>query len=232
MSASAPAVTAKLTFPSRFSRLLGTSIGLKLVMAVTGVALSGFVMMHMLGNLLAYQSPAALDAYGAALRKFPAALWGARLGLLLAAVLHIVAFLKLDNRSSAARPEGYKVSAYRESTLASRTMRWTGPLLLAFIVFHLADLTLGYVNPGFVEGEVYRNLRASLLRPAVGAFYLVAMAALAFHLYHGIWSMFQTIGCHQPRYASFGRKVAAVFTFVVAGGFAAVPIGIILGLLR
>ncbi len=212
--------------------MIGTTIGLKLVMAATGVALSGFVLMHMIGNLLAFQGPAALNAYGEALRKFPAALWGARLGLLAAAVLHVVAFLKLDDRSSAARPDGYKVTRYRESTLASRTMRWSGPLLLAFILFHLADLTIGYVNPGFVDGEVYRNLRASLLRPAVAGFYLLAMSALAFHLYHGIWSMFQTIGCHQPRYSSLGRKVATVFTVIVAGGFSAVPIGILLGLLK
>jgi len=231
-SSAAPAVLAKPDSPGRLGRIFASTIGQKLVMAATGIALSGFVLAHMAGNLLAFQGPAALDAYGAGLRKFPALLWGARGGLLLAAVLHIWAFLKLDARSNAARPQGYKKVAHRESTLASRTMRWSGPLLLAFIIFHLFDLTIGTANPGFVHGEVYRNLRASLLRPGIAAFYLVATGSLAFHLHHGIWSMFQTLGISQPRYESLGRAVATVFTIVVAGGFAVIPLAVMLGILK
>lgn len=230
MSASATGAGAAKPAPATWlGRLFTSTIGLKLIMAATGVALSGFVLAHMLGNLLAFQGAAALDAYGAKLRVFPAVLWGMRGGLLVATALHIWAFLVLNSRNNAARPQGYKVSAHRESTWASRTMRWSGPILLVFIIFHLLDLTIGTVNPGFEHGMVYRNLKASLARTGVAVFYLVATAALAFHLYHGIWSMFQTVGISQPRYESLARKLAAVFTVVVAGGFAIVPLAIMLG---
>lgn len=201
-------------------------------MAVTGAALSLFVLAHMTGNLLAFRGPAALDAYGAALRTVPALLWGMRLGLLGAVALHIWAYLALTGRSWAARPQDYKMAAYRESTYASRTMRFTGPLLLAFIVYHLLDLTVGTLNPGFEHGMVYRNLKASLERPMVAGFYLLAMGALAFHLHHGIWSMFQSIGISQPRYESVARKFATAFTIVVTVGFALVPVAVLLRWLK
>lgn len=231
-SIATPATVAKPAPATIISRIFGTTIGQKLVMAVTGVALSAFVLAHMTGNLLAFQGAAALDAYGAALRRIPAMLWGARIGLLLAVGLHIWAYLALTGRSMGARPKDYRAKSYRESSYASRTMRWTGPLLLAFIVYHLLDLTIGTVNPGFEHGLVYRNLTASLSRPLVAGFYLVAMGALAFHLFHGVWSMFQTLGFNQPRYESLGRKLATLFTLVVCGGFAIVPLSVVMGWLK
>lgn len=233
MNSTAVSAVAEKSGPATFvARIFGTTIGQKLVMAATGVGLCVFVLAHMTGNLLAFQGPEALDAYGAALRKFPAALWAMRIGLLIAVILHIWAYLALTSRSLAARPQGYRANSYRESTFASRSMRWTGPLLLAFIVFHLLDLTIGTVNPGFEHGTVYRNLKSSLERPLVAGFYLVAMGALAFHLHHGVWSMFQTLGCSQPRYDSFGRKFSVVFTVIVTGGFALVPLAVMFGLLK
>lgn len=234
MSAAAPqTVAAENTAPaSRLRRLFASSIGQKFVMAATGVLLSGFVLGHMTGNLLAFQGAEAIDAYGAALRKFPAALWGVRIGLLVAVVLHIWAYLALTRTSMAARPTAYRQVAHRESSWASRSMRWTGPLLLAFIVFHLLDLTIGTANPSFQEGAVYHNLLASLNRPLVAIFYLVAMGALAFHLFHGVWSVFQSAGISQPRYESMGRTLATIFTIIVVGGFSLVPIAIILGYLK
>jgi len=214
------------------ARLMSSSVGLKLVMAVTGIILSGFVLAHMLGNLTAFAGATALDAYGAALRKVPAALWGFRLTLLGSVVLHIWAYWVLSRRSWAARPQGYRVTTYVESSLASRTMRWTGPLLAAFIVYHLLDLTLGKVNPGFVEGAVYRNLIASLSRTIVAVFYLAAVGALGLHLFHGVWSLFQSLGISQPRYESFARRLATVFTIVVVAGFALIPVAILAGFLK
>lgn len=214
------------------ARLFTSSIGQKAIMALTGVALTGFVLAHMLGNLTAFQSPEAIDAYGAALRKVPALLWAMRGGLLLAVVLHIWAYLALTRTSWAARPQGYNKTEYREASYASRTMRWTGPLLFVFIVFHLGDLTLGTFNPGFEEGAVYRNLVASLRRGAVAALYLVAMGALALHLWHGVWSMFQTLGFSQPRHQSIARALATVFTLIVVLGFAVVPLAVMAGFLR
>lgn len=225
-AALAPASTSVL------GRLFSSSIGQKAIMALTGVALTGFVLAHMLGNLTAFQSPEAIDAYGAALRRVPAILWAMRGGLLVAVVLHIWSYLALTRTSMAARPLGYKKTNYREASYASRTMRWTGPLLLAFLVFHLGDLTLGSFNPGFEEGAVYRNVVASLRRGAVAAFYLIAMGALALHLWHGVWSLFQTLGFSQPRHQSAARMLATLFTVVVVLGFALVPLAVMAGYLR
>jgi succinate dehydrogenase / fumarate reductase cytochrome b subunit len=201
-------------------------------MAVTGIALSLFVLVHMAGNLQVFLGAEAMDAYGAALKKLPPVLWGARLSLLAMAALHVVAFVALTRRSRAARPAGYRVTAHRESTFASRSMRLTGPLLLAFIVYHLLHFTTGTVHPNFHEGKVYANLVTGLRVVPVALFYLLAMACLALHLFHGIWSVFQTLGTSQPRAASFGGKLAALFTIVVVGGFAVIPVAVLTGLLK
>jgi succinate dehydrogenase / fumarate reductase cytochrome b subunit len=111
-------------------------------------------------------------------------------------------------------------------------MRFTGPLLAGFVVYHILHMTTGTVHPSFVEGKVYQNLVSGLQIAWVSAFYLLAMGALAFHLHHGIWSLFQSLGFSQPRYGSAARKFSAVFTVIVVGGFAAVPIAVLLGLLR
>lgn len=236
-SASESAAMQKAAPASLLARIFSSSIGQKAVMAVTGIALSAFVLLHMLGNLAAFQGANAqgvhaLDAYGALLRQVPAALWAMRIGLLVAVALHIWAYLALTRTSMAARPAGYSRINYREATYASRTMRWSGPLLAAFIVFHIGDLTVGTFNPGFEEGAVYRNLLASLQRGGVAAFYLIALGALALHLWHGIWSLFQTLGLSQPRHQSLGRRVATAFTLIVVLGFALVPLAIIFGRLR
>jgi succinate dehydrogenase / fumarate reductase cytochrome b subunit len=201
-------------------------------MAATGVVLSGFVLGHMAGNLTAFSGAAALDAYGAALRKFPAVLWGVRLGLLASVALHIWAYWMLTQKSWSARPQGYRVNTYLESTWASRTMRWTGPLLAVFIVYHLLHLTTGTVHPDFREGRVYDNLVSGLQVLPVAIFYIAAMGALGFHLWHGVWSLFQSIGVSQPRYDSFARRLATVFTIVVVGGFVIIPLAVLAGVLR
>lgn len=236
-SASESAVVSKAGGSGLLARILSSSIGQKAVMAVTGIVLSGFVLMHMLGNLAAFkgvntQGIHALDAYGAMLRQVPAALWAFRAGLLLAVALHVWAYLMLTRTSWAARPAGYNKTNYREASYASRTMRWTGPLLAAFIVYHLGDLTLGTFNPGFEEGAVYHNLLASLQRTGIAVFYLIALGALALHLWHGIWSLFQTLGWNQPRHGSLARRVATVFTLLVVLGFAMVPLAVLFGVLR
>lgn len=226
------AVVSRPASTSRLAQLMTSSIGLKLVMALTGVVLSGFVLGHMAGNLTAFKGAAAMHAYAAALRKFPALLWGVRLGLLAAVGLHIWAYLVLTGRSWAARPQNYKVTTYQESSYASRTMRWTGPLLAAFIVYHILHMTTGQVHPNFEEGYVYHNLITGLQELPVAIFYLIAMGALAFHLFHGVWSLFQSVGISQPRYHSFARRLATIFTIVVVGGFALIPIAILAGLLK
>ena len=217
---------------SRLARVLGSTIGQKLVMAASGAVLSGFVLGHMAGNLNAFRGAEAIDGYSHMLHAIPEALWAVRLVLLAAVGLHIWAFLALTRRSRGARPQGYRRSAYRESTYASRSMRYSGPFLAAFIVYHLLHMTTGTVHPHFEDGAVHQNLVIGLSVVPVALFYLAALAALAFHLFHGVWSLFQTLGVGAPRYESLGRRFATGFTIVVIGGFAAVPLSVLLGIIR
>lgn len=217
---------------ARLARFVRSSIGLKLVMALTGVILSGFVLGHMVGNLKAFEGPEALNAYAKLLRVEPPLLWTVRLVLLASVGLHIWAYLLLTADSRKARRQGYRVTAYRESSFASRSMRLTGPLLLAFIVYHILHLTTGTVHPDPKEGDVYHNLISGLRVVPVALIYLAAMAMLALHLWHGVWSLFQTLGASQPRYHSLGRRVATVFTLVVTLGFAAVPLSVLAGIVK
>ena len=216
----------------RLTRIFGSSIGLKIVMAATGVILSAYVLAHMAGNLQAFQGAAAIDAYASLLHKNPALLWGARAVLLVAVALHIMAYIVLTRRNLGARSEGYRAVRHRESSFASRSMALTGPILLAFIVYHILHLTTGTVHPSYREGAVYHNVVSGLKVVPVALFYLIALVALGFHLWHGVWSMFQTLGVGQARYGSIGRNVSTLFTVVVVLGFAAVPICILAGVLR
>lgn len=232
--ASSPATGRRRVYRNRLQRMLNSSIGLKITMALTGVILSGFVLVHMLGNLQVYQGPEALDAYGKLLRKEPALLWTFRLVLLSAVGLHIWAFLALTRKNLQARPQAYQARKYKESSLASRSMIITGPLILAFIIYHILHLTTGTVHPDFQEGAVYHNLIAGLkgLGGIVGWIYIVAMIMLAFHLWHGVWSMFQTLGAPEDRYRSLGRRFATIFTILVTLGFASVPLAVLTGFLK
>ena len=149
--ASSPAAGRRRVYRNRLQRMLNSSIGLKITMALTGVILSGFVLVHMLGNLQAYQGAEALDAYGKLLRKEPALLWTFRLVLLSAVGLHIWAFIALTRKNLQARPQAYQARKYKESSFASRSMIITGPLILLFIIYHILHLTTGTVHPDFQE---------------------------------------------------------------------------------
>ncbi|HET7292982.1 MAG TPA: succinate dehydrogenase cytochrome b subunit [Vicinamibacteria bacterium] len=212
--------------------LIRSSIGRKVVMAVTGVVLFGFVVGHMAGNLQAFAGPTKLDDYGAALRKIPALLWAVRLGLLAAAALHVWAAASLTLTSWAARPAGYRSLRPQDSTYASRSMRWSGVILLAFIVYHLLHFTIGSVHPDFVEGGVNHNVVTGFRVMWVTVFYVVAMACLGLHLWHGVWSLTQTLGLAHPRYDALREGAATVFTLVVVLGFLTVPFGVVAGLLQ
>jgi succinate dehydrogenase / fumarate reductase, cytochrome b subunit len=232
--ASRPAAGRRRVNRNRLQRMLNSSIGLKITMALTGVILSGFVLVHMLGNLQVYQGAEALDAYGKLLRKEPALLWTFRLVLLSAVGLHIWAFIALTRKNLQARPQAYQARKYKESSFASRSMIITGPLILAFIIYHILHLTTGTVHPDFQEGAVYHNLVSGLrgLGGVVGWIYVIAMIMLAFHLWHGVWSMFQTLGAPEDRYRSLGRRFATIFTILVTLGFASVPLAVLTGFLK
>ncbi|MFM8781418.1 MAG: succinate dehydrogenase cytochrome b subunit, partial [Gemmatimonadota bacterium] len=162
-----------------------STVGKKTVMAVTGIMLVGFVVAHMLGNLQMFIGAEAMNKYAALLKSTGELLWVARAGLLVAAVLHITAAYQLTMINRAARPEGYAKQEPQASTIASRSMRLGGVILAAFIVFHLGHFTTGTFHPAFSETGVYGNVILGLRSPLVAGFYVLAMAALGLHLFHG-----------------------------------------------
>jgi succinate dehydrogenase / fumarate reductase cytochrome b subunit len=222
--------------PAHEPSLLRSSLGLKIVMAVTGLILFGFVVAHMIGNLQVYLGPEAMDEYAVFLRSVlhGTGLWIARAVLLVAAGLHIWSAWRLTMINRAARPVGYREVERRESTYASRTMRWSGVLILLFIVYHLLHFTFGapVVHPHFVHGAVYHNFVTGFRSPLVSGFYILAMLALGLHLYHGAWSFMQTLGLSHPRYNNLRHALATLLTVVVVVGNISFPVAVLTGLLR
>jgi succinate dehydrogenase / fumarate reductase cytochrome b subunit len=196
------------------------------------VILFGFVIGHLVGNLQVFQGPERLNAYAEMLRRYGALLWAARLTLLAAVGLHIWAAWSLTRMNRRARAVGYGEWKAQSSTYASRTMRWSGPLLALFIGYHLAHLTLGAVVPGFKEGDVYHNVVAGFSLWPVSAFYIVAMLALGLHMFHGVWSLLQTLGLSHPRFDPLRKGLAALFTGLVVLGNISIPVSVLTGLIR
>ncbi len=224
---------------ARVTALTHFLIGKKVVMAVSGVVLLGFVIGHMVGNLKVFQGPEHFNAYAEGLRTVGAPffgrgqlLWIVRLALIAAVGLHIGAAWMVTRASWAARPTDYRTLRLIETTYAARTMRWGGVIILLFVIFHLLDLTFGPANPSFVRGDPYHNVLATFGRVPVALGYIVAMGALCLHVYHGIVSGCQTLGLNHPRYNAWRRRIALAFSVVVAGGFVAVPIAVLTGVLR
>ena len=215
---------------------LGSSIGKKIVMAVTGLVLVLFVIGHMVGNLQIYMGSEALNAYSEFLHHMlhGGGLWIARIVLLACAALHIWAAVSLTRMNAAARPGAYRQVKHEASTFASRYMRVTGFILLFFIVFHLLNLTTGQWHPGgaFVKGQVFRNLVSTFQVGWVSALYIVAMVALAGHLSHGIWSLMQTMGWNHPRYNALRKQLAWAITAVVVAANISFPVAVLAGFIR
>lgn len=208
-------------------------------MAVTGIILFGFVLVHMLGNLKMYLGADHLAEYGEFLRHvgepaIPAygVLWIARIVLLASVVFHIWAAWSLTQMAKAARPGGYEFRQKNHTTYASRTMRWGGVILLLFIVFHLLDLTVGSVNPAFTEGRPYENLVASFSNGYVALFYILANLALGLHLYHGVWSLFQSLGWNHPRFNAWRSWFAHGFAWIITLGNISFPLAVTFGLVK
>lgn len=222
----------KAPWPIEFYR---SAVGKKWVMAVSGVILLGFVLAHMIGNLKLYLSKQEIDLYGEALRDMPGhllprtvLLWTIRIVLIAAFVLHIHAAYALTRMNRRARSVGYQAPRdYVAADFASRTMRWTGVIVLAFVLFHLADLTWGAANTShFVRGDPYNNLVYSFRRPVVAAFYVIANLALGVHIYHGAWSLFQSLGVNNPRINKARRAFAQGFAAIVVLGNLSFPIAV------
>lgn len=237
--ADAPQVNpSRTTSKSGLVQIYSTAVGKKWVMALTGIGLMGFVFAHMVGNLKMYQGRAAYDSYAETLRYLlypimPAygVLWLFRIGLITMFALHIHSAYTLTRMNHRARPVKYQSGRdYIAVSFASRTMRWTGIIIGLYVVFHIADLTVGWANPDFVYGAAYDNLVASLERPAIAVVYILANLALGVHLYHGGWSMFQSLGLNNPRYNSARKAFAAGFAVIVAAVNISFPIAVLAGL--
>jgi succinate dehydrogenase / fumarate reductase cytochrome b subunit len=217
-------------------RFYRSAVGKKWVMAVTGIVLMGFVLAHMIGNLKLYLSKEEINLYGEALRTMPGPLlprtvllWTIRIVLILAFVFHIHAAIGLSLINRRARPAADRYQSRRDyvaADYASRTMRWTGIIILAFLVFHLMDLTWGNANPQFLRGDPYNNLVYSFRRVPVAIVYVFANLALAFHLYHGTWSLFQSMGITNPRYNVLRRRFAQGFAAIILVGNISFPIAV------
>lgn len=218
----------------RPARFWESTNGKKIVMAITGVILFLFVFFHMLGNLQVFEGPAQLNYYGAALRRFPELLWAVRAILLVAVILHIWMSIDLAVRKSKARPVGYAKKENVASSYASRTMYWSGPILLAFVIYHLLHLTAGLVQPGgrFIEGDVYHNVVAGFQVWYVSAWYIFSMVLLGLHIRHGAWSMFQSVGLNHPRHTPILKRAALVVAVIIVAGYVSIPISVMLGLVR
>jgi succinate dehydrogenase / fumarate reductase, cytochrome b subunit len=215
---------------TRAARFWNATIGKKVVMAVSGIVLLGFVCAHLLGNLNFYRGAEAMDAYGRFLRVEPALLWAARAVLLLMVALHIWASISLALLNKIeARPVGYVKKKPAGSTYASRTMYWSGPIILAFVIYHLMQFTWGVGGTPYDEGRIYDNLVAGFSVPIISIFYVVAMAMLMLHLYHGAWSLFQTLGVNHPRYTPILRRLAKVLSILLFLGFSSIPVAVLAG---
>ena len=221
-----------------------SAVGKKWVMALTGIGIIFFVLAHMVGNWKIFLPDVAgvpdIDIYAEALRELlvpflPAhvALWILRTGLIVAFLLHIHAAYALTLMNSRARPEPYQgPRTYVAANYASRTMRWSGVIFAAFLLFHLADLTWG-IQPmapeTWARGEVYANFIATFRRAPVTAFYVIAMVLLGLHLYHGAWSMFQSLGINHPRFNAVRRSFAIGLAVLVTVGNAIMPLAVYFG---
>lgn len=222
--------------------LYRSTIGKKAIMAVTGLMLVAFVIVHMAGNLQMFIGPAKMNSYGAFLKSLGELLWIARIGLIVATVLHVLMAWQLTQIKNAARPVGYVTREPQVSTLASRSMRWGGLLLLVFIVFHILHFTTGTVfpvasqpdamYPAFSHTDVYGNVISAFRNPLVSAFYVVAMLFLMLHLFHGAWSSVRTLGLTRPSRHPLHRRISTGIALVVWLGFTAIPIAVLLGAIR
>ena len=217
---------------------LRSSIGKKVVMAVSGVVLFGFVLGHLIGNLIIFGGQAAFNAYAHKLDLMRPFVWVVRMILLTAVGAHVWTSIALSRENAAARPIGYRVRKDRETSFAARTMMISGSLVAAYIVYHLLHLTFRVTNPdisrGVINGsrDVYTMVVKSFQMPLISGIYLVGMTLLWFHLMHGLGSVFQTLGLNNERWlprCQFGGRLVAALLYL---GYVAIPLAVMFGFLR
>lgn len=220
-------------------QLWQSSLGKKYVMAVTGLGLFLFVIIHMLGNLQIFLGPEKLNSYAALLKSNPGVLWGARIGLLTIVALHITSAIQLARINKQARPVGYATGKPVASTFAQRSILVSGLVILAFILFHLAHYTLGLVDPSWLglhdeqgRHDVYRMVVLGFSNPVVSLFYIVAMGLLLLHLSHGVSSLFQSLGLRSKKTFGLFDKLAKGSALILFLGNSAIVAAILAGLIK
>ena len=228
-----------LKSPVNLLTILQTSIGKKVLMAVTGLIWIGFLVMHMYGNTKVFLGPEYFNEYAEGLRELGHPIFGhlhlltiMRLGMTAAFITHVYLQFALYRQNSASRSTAYAVHKKVQATPFALTMRYGGIAIFFFVLFHLADLTWGTpgIHSEFVRGDAYHNLTMSFQSPLKVVIYLIALFALGMHLFHGTWSMFQTLGINTKRTTPMLRMVALVLAVLVPLGFASVPVSVLLGI--
>lgn len=241
-------VTGTAVGPARKKRpflldLYSTAVGKKYAMAISGLMLIGFVVVHMVGNLKMYLGEEDFNHYAEFLRELlvpilprTVLLWLLRFGLMGAAIVHVHAAVSLTRLNREARSVKYQSARdYQVASFASRTMRWTGSVVILFLLWHLADLTWGTTNAigtdtTFVRGEAYANVVRSFERVPVAILYIVANIALGVHLFHGVWSLFQSMGWNNPRFKEWRRHLATAVATIVVVGNVSFPVAVLAGI--
>ena len=224
---------------NRVVSLYRSSVGKKILMALSGAFLFGFVVLHMLGNLKVFAGEESFDAYAEFIRAvgYPAVphegvLWALRVALLLAVSVHVAAAFQTWSQSRNERTQAYRKLDDLSFSYASRTMRWGGVIIGLFIVYHILHFTTGQAHPDFIEGAAYHNFVVGFRSPLVLGFYLIAQAALCLHLYHGLWSATQTLGLNHPRYNAMRRPIALAVALGIFAGFVIPPVLVFTGFIR
>lgn len=211
-----------------------TTITKKAALAVSGAILFGWLLAHMAGNLTAFLGPEVYNGYALALKNNPPLLWGQRVVVAVSLVVHVAMMVVLYERSIKARPVAYQVKRSVAVRYASATMRFTGPMLLLYIAFHIAHFTAPGLSLGdyaFSPTDVYSNFVNGFRIPWVTLLYVAANLVLGLHLYHGAWSMFQSLGLNHPRYNALRKKLAVSLSLLITFGNVSMPIAVMLGII-
>jgi len=213
-------------------RIFCSSIGCKVVMASTGLGLVGFLLAHLIGNLLIYKGAEAFNQYAQSLHELGMLLWFFRVGLIAIFVLHVYSAISLTRLNRLATPVSYKKKTYRQSTVASRTMFLSGLVVLFFVLYHLAHFTFRWTHPELNGLSLYQIVVSSFQSPLVSFFYIASLVFLMMHLKHSLLSLLQTFGIAHQNFNYCLKQATAVLTFFLGVGFVSIPVSIFLGVIR
>ncbi|MFK7872895.1 MAG: succinate dehydrogenase cytochrome b subunit [Oligoflexales bacterium] len=218
----------------KIKKFLTSSVGCKMIMALTGLIMLGFLFAHLAGNLLVFAGRDALRAYASGLRDILPILNILRFGLIGGIALHIWAAIRLRRISQKASPHAYQVKSVVKASRSSRSMAFTGGTILLFIGYHLAHLTFRWTHPefqGFDTFDIYPMIIASFQNPFLSLFYLVSISCVMIHLSHGITSFFQTMGYSHPDHQKMINCLGPATSGLLWVGYASIPLSILSGLI-